>query len=168
MRYCFTLLALCLTVSLYAQHSNLLPERAAYKLSLPVKNGSVYEMDVPASPFVQQDNLIQIYPGETLYLEAEENDSHLKLTSVKKIENPEKTITVRCFQNKEHGEHQGMFLEIRNPFKKDLVYSARMLLMNKKWVDTDVLPVSAGLLGIETWPDVVLSFALYDWKVGEK
>ena len=165
MRYLLTLL---LTFSCFfseAQSNNLLPERHAYKLSLPVEKGSVYEMEVPASPYVQNRTIVQIYPGETLYFEAEEEDGKIQLTSVQKVEHPEKTIMISCRQNVQDGHNEGTMLKISNPFKRSILYSARIFPMNaNKWVKTNVLPVGARLSSIETWPDVILTLGFAGWR----
>jgi hypothetical protein len=165
------LASLLIFLSFYskAQNNNVLPERQIYKLNLPVDKGSVYEMDVPASPYVQKNSIVQIYPGETIYLEAEERDGNLLLTSVKKIEHPEKTITVTCIQNIKNKKHEGIMLKVDNPFKKDLVYTAMIFPMNaNKWLHSNVLPVNAGLSSFELWPDVILTIGLANWKFAYK
>jgi hypothetical protein len=160
-----------ISLSLYslAQSSNDLPVRTPYKLRLAVKKGSVYEMEVAATPYVQQESIVQIYPGETLYLEAEEKDGRLSLKSVKAIQDSSKTIMVSCVQNISNGKHEGVMLKVSNPFNRSLIYTARMfLLSSNKWVATDVIPVEAKLFGIEMWPDVVISFGLSDWQLSSK
>ena len=62
-----------------------------------------------------------------------------------------------------------MMLEIHNPFLKNLTYEAKMfLLRTKKWNDTDVYPVMAGISGIETWNDIIISLGLSNWKFIDK
>ena len=158
-----------LCFSAYSQADNALPARTAYKLSLPVTKGSVYEMDVAATPYVQNQTIVQIYPGETIYLEAGEKDGKLVLHSVKEIKNPTKTITVTCTQNVSKRAHENVMLKVTNPFDKSLSYSARMFLLKaNKWVGTNVLPVQPGIMGIEMWPDVIITFGLSDWELVSK
>lgn len=160
---------LSFSLCLQAQTGNEQPVRTAYKLSLPVSKGSVYEMDVAATPYVQKQSIVQVYPGETIYLEAEEKGGKLLLTSVKSIKDPAKTITVVCKQTVKNNKHENVMLQVTNPFNRNLIYTARMFpLAANKWVDTDVLPVDAGLSGFEVWPDVVISFGLSDWQLASK
>jgi hypothetical protein len=165
MKYLFSLVSLFLYLASYTQDNNLLPERTAFKLKLPVNKNSVYEMDVPSSPFVRNKNIVQIYPGETLFLEATIQDSVIRLTSVKDIKHPEKTITISLVQNATKKTHENMMLKVSNPFDKDLTYAARIFLMEaNKWVSTSVLPVRAGISSFEMWPDVIITIGLSDWK----
>jgi hypothetical protein len=41
-------------------------------------------------------------------------------------------------------------------------------LQGSKWIETDVLPVMAGLSGFETWPDIFTSIALSGWSFKAK
>jgi hypothetical protein len=142
-----------------------LTERQSFRLCLPVDKQSVYEMDVPASPYILNKNIIQIYPGETIYLEANETQDSMGLTSVKEIKNPEKTITIKCLQSVNKKKHEHIMLKVSNPFNRDLSYSARIFLMKEnKWISTDVMPVRARLSAYELWPDVIITMALHDWK----
>jgi hypothetical protein len=57
-------------------------------------------------------------------------------------------------------------LKITNMLSWDLRYDATMyLLKQKRWVKTDVYPVKAGLAGIETWQDIIVSLGLGNWKL---
>ena len=56
-------------------------------------------------------------------------------------------------------------LKIQNPFKQSLLYNAKIFfLRHRKWVDTNVYPVEAGLASIEIWPDVIISIVLEKWE----
>jgi hypothetical protein len=152
-----------------AQTDNALPVRTAYKMVLPVTKGSVYEMDVAATPYVQNQTIVQIYPGETIYLEAEEKDGKLILSSVKAIKDSTKTISVTCTQSVNKGNHENVMLKVTNPFNRSLTYSARMFhLKANKWLVTNVLPVRPGLTSFEMWPDVIITFGLFDWQLAAK
>jgi hypothetical protein len=59
-------------------------------------------------------------------------------------------------------------LKVVNPFPYDLIYTAQILTLRKKWSTTDVLPVRAGLSGFETWPNIIISIALGNWKLLQK
>lgn len=57
-----------------------------------------------------------------------------------------------------------MILQISNPFNKDLIYSAHLLLAtSNKWIKTDVLPIKAGKSSYEMWPDIIVSIVLDNW-----
>jgi hypothetical protein len=87
------------------------------------------------------------------------------MKSVKENINPEKTITITFSQLTEGKKHNGMILNIHNPFDKKLEYKANMFLMHyDKWVPTSVLPIQANLSAYETWPDIIVSIGLYGWE----
>jgi hypothetical protein len=156
-------------LTVFGQNENDLPQRQPYKLKLPVDKNFVYEMDVPESPYVVNRNIVQIYPGETIYLEAETSSDTLVLTSVKEIKYPEKTIVISCTQTVNKGKHERIILKVTNPFDKPLLYSATMFLMKtNKWVQTDVLPVEPKIASFEMWPDIVVTFGLSDWRLSKK
>ena len=140
--------------------------RDAYKQSLPVDNNSTFEQQVPASPFVFPDKTIQIFPGETIYIEISlKNSDIVGFKAVKEINDSSHTMILNFKQLSENGVHQQMMLTIYNPFQKKLSYYAVMsTLKNKNWVETDVLPIDPKLSGIEMWPDLVLSLGLGRWK----
>ena len=166
LRFLFLLIFIACSISGSTQTTNLLPVRTPYTLRLPVDKGSVYEMNIGAIAYVHNQTIVQIYPGETIFLEAEEKEGKLILTSVKEVTDPSKTVTVSCSQNVEDDKHQVVMIQVVNPFKKKLSYAARMfLLATNTWVTTNVLPVQPKLIGIEMWPDVVVSFGLGEWKL---
>ena len=168
MRYIFSFATLLVAIVSFSQNDNGLPERQAFKLKLPVDKKSTYEADIPASPYVRNDNIVQLYPGETVYLEAEESEGKLKLKSVKESKNPDKTISISFTQNIEKKRHVNMVLKVSNPFAKDLTYSAQIFIMKaNKWTPTNVLPVIAKLSAFEMWPDVIVTIGLGDWKLNQ-
>jgi hypothetical protein len=90
----------------------------------------------------------------------------VKLTAVKENKFKEKTIEIKFEQICEGRKHKLMMLTIKNPFSKDLNYGAGIYLMNnKKWVSTSVLPVLAGKVAFETWPDIIVSIALNNFTL---
>ena len=140
--------------------------RIAHKQSLAVDNNSILEQQVPGSPYVFPDKTIQIYPGETIYIEISLNNTEITgFKAVKEIKDSSHTMIINFKQISENGVHKRMILTINNPFGKKLLYHALMsTLGNKSWTETDVLPVEPKLSGIEMWPDVILSLGLGHWK----
>jgi hypothetical protein len=140
-------------------------KRTPYKLTVAVDKKTVYEEDINATPYVLPENTVQIYPGETVYLETHlENGTIKSMKAVKEITDSSKTLIVSFTQTVEKKVHQMMTLKIKNPFKKQLVYQASIYILKaKRWVQTDVLPVEPGLSGFETWPDVITSIGLGKW-----
>ena len=145
-------------------------KRTPYTLRIDVDNINFYEDQIGATPYVFPNNGMQIYPGETIYVEVEQDKGVIKsMKAVKKINNPKTTLTITFSQKSESKIHQMMMLKIQNPFPKNLTYEAKMFLLKQnKWFDTDVYPVMAGLSAFETWPDIIISLGLGSWKFTDK
>jgi len=153
------------TATLCFGQANYLPERKAFRLSLVVDDTTFYSVNIKASAFVLPDNTVQLYSGEKVYVEVEIEGNEIKsMRSVKENNNPAKTLTISFVQHTEGRKHDQMVLEIANPFKKKLEYTAHIFLMKQnKWVGTNVLPVSEKITAFENWPDIITTIALSGW-----
>lgn len=149
----------------YAQNEK--EKRDEFTLILPVDEEQYYEQKVDSSLYFIKEKVLQIYPGEKLFIEVEINKK--EITSMKVVKenlNPEKTIEIEFTQTVKDRKSDMMMLEIVNPFKKDLEYKAMMFIVgHDKWISTSVLPVKAKLTGYETWPDVIITLVLTEWKL---
>jgi hypothetical protein len=145
-------------------------KRTPYILRIDVDKVNFYEDQIGATPYVFPNNGMQIYPGETIYVEVEQDNGVIKsMKAVKQINSPKTTLTISFSQKSENKIHQMMMLKIQNPFPKNLTYDAKMFLMKQnKWFDTGVYPVMAGLSAFETWPDIIISLGLGSWKFTDK
>ena len=142
-------------------------QRKPYTLKMWIDKETFYEEALKASSYVYPDNSVQLYPGETVYLEAElEQDSISRLTAVPEIRDSSNTIIVTFMQQTDGNVHRMMLLKIVNPFRNNLSYHAFIYLMkHSKWVKTSTIPVMAGLAAYETWPDIITSIALGGWRI---
>jgi hypothetical protein len=109
---------------------------------------------------------VQMYPSETVFIEVEQTNGVIKsIKAVKSIKDSTKTISLNFKQTTKGKIHDSMMLTVHNPFPYELEYQAGIFLMKqKKWVKTSILPIGAGLTNYETWPDVITSIALRQWK----
>jgi hypothetical protein len=166
MRIIISILFLILNGSAIAQESNDRPGRDSVTLMMPVSEENYYESRVPKSSFIVGPNILQLYPGDSIFLEIEHTGSKITdMKSVKRNLNPNKTLKITFIQTAEGNKHSNMILSVHNPFKQDLQYEALMRLMNtEEWVQTSIIPVKAGLVGIEMWQDIIVSIALVEWK----
>ncbi len=162
------IITILLSISLvftYAQNKK--KNRVEFTLTLPVDGEQYYEQKVESSPYFVKENVLQIYPGEKLFIEVEKVKK--EITSMKVVKenlNPEKTIEIKFTQEVKDRKSEMMMLKVVNPFKKDLEYEAMMFIVgHNKWINTNVLPVKAKLTGFETWPDVIITLVLSDWKL---
>lgn len=171
MRYILILSLFFLTVpsNSKGQDSAIL-KRTPYTLRIDVNKVNFYEEQIGATPYIFPNNGMQIYPGETIYVEIEQDNGVIKsMRAVKEITNPKTTLTITFSQKSENKIHQMMMLKIQNPFPKNLTYIAKMFLLKQnKWIDTNVYPIAAGLSAYETWPDIITSLGLGSWTFTDK
>jgi hypothetical protein len=161
--YCLTFLI----ANAFGQSGNERPVRDSFTLVMPVSKETFYESHIQSSPFIVGPKVLQLFPGDTVFIEIEQvNGLITDVKSVKENKNPEKTLEISFTQNVNNNVHASMTLKVKNPFQKDLSYQAMIRLMSSgKWAKTSIIPVKAGLLGFETWPDVIISIALNEWKL---
>ena len=162
------ILALILSLTFgfsYGQNEKI--NREEFTLKLPVDGEQFYEQEVESSPYFVKENVLQIYPGEKLFIEVELNKK--EITSMKVVKEnlkPEKTIEIGFTQNTKNRKNESMMLKVVNPFKRDLEYKAMMFIVgNNQWINTNVLPVKSQLTGYETWSDVIITLVLSEWKL---
>jgi hypothetical protein len=158
---------LLLTLYSFSQNSNERTTRDSFTLVMPVGKETFYESRIPSTPFIVGPQILQLFPGDTVFIEILQVDGKITdIKSVKENKNPDKTLEITFSQNLEGKVHSGMMLKVKNPFKKDLSYEAMVRYMQSgKWEETSILPVKAGLWGYEMWPDVIVSIALNEWKL---
>jgi hypothetical protein len=141
--------------------------RNEFVLKLPIDGESLYQQKIESTPYFVKDKVLQLYPGEKLFIEVEHLKKQIiKMSVVKKPINPDVTIEVSLIQNVKDGKSESMMLKISNPFKWDLKYKAMMFIVGQdKWILTNVLPVKANLSSIEIWNDVIITLVLSDWEL---
>ena len=149
----------------YAQNEKV--NRDEFTLKLPVDGVQYYEQKVESSPYFVKEKVLQIYPGEKLFIEAEIVKK--EITSMKVVKenlNPKKTIEIEFTQTVKDRKNEMMMLKVVNPFNKDLQYNAKMFIVgHDKWINTNVYPVMAKLVGYEVWSDVIITLVLTEWKL---
>jgi hypothetical protein len=142
-------------------------KRLAFDLKLFVDDNQFYNSPMGETNYIINDSIVQIFPGEKLFIEAEVvNNKLTNFRIVNDIKDKSKTLVVDFRQTIKGKVHEQMTLSIDNPFDKQLRYKAMMNLMkNNKWVKTSVYPVMPGLRGIEIWPDLITSLALVGFEL---
>ena len=162
------LLSIILILSFEATYSqNIIINREPFILKLPVDGKQYYKQEIKTSPYFVKENDLQIYPGEKLLIEVKTKKKEIvSMKVVKENLNPKKTIQIEFTQNVKNRMSKSMILKIDNPLKKDLEYEALMYIVgHKKWIRTSVIPVRANLKSFETWPDVIISLVLRNWRL---
>lgn len=153
------------SISVYAQNEK--PERDAFELSITIDTINFYKQDVLKSPYFVKEKILQIYPTEKIFIEAEiKADSIHTMKVVKENINTEKTIIIEFTQNAENRIHKNMLLSVTNPFNKTLSYEALMYINGvDKWIPTSIIPIKPNLSNFEFWNDIILSLVLIEWKI---
>jgi hypothetical protein len=154
----------------YSQVLKLNKKRPAFDLQLFVDDTRLYKAPMGETDYIINDSIIQIFPGEKLFIEADVVNNRLtNFQIVSEIKDKNKTLIIDFKQTTKGKVHEQMILTIDNPFDKQLDYKAMMNLMkNKKWVNTSVYPVMPKLKAIEMWPDLITSLALIGFELKEK
>src|SRR6478609_124457 len=119
--------AITLSQTFFGQDSIL--KRRPYKLMVVVDQNTVYEEELKPYPYVFPNNSMQIYPGEKIFVEVEqENGVIKKISAVKENIDPAKTLVISFEQITENGKHHSMQLTIKNPFSQKLIYKTKIFL----------------------------------------
>lgn len=141
--------------------------RDSFYLNIVVDSDNNYGMDIQTSPYFVKDYILQIYPTEKLFIETElKNDTIFSMKVVKENIYPEKTIVVEFKQSAEDRNKVSMFLNVKNPFDKNLIYKARMFTpFSNELKATSIIPVKPKLSAFEIWPHAIISLVLTDWKL---
>ena len=157
----FSIMMMFIATSLSAQ--DLFPlKRKPYLLTVAVDKKNTYEENLPESNYVLRDLTVQLYPGESVFIEIEQENGIVKnVRAVTENKFPEKTLIISFTQISKKKVHESMMLKIQNPFKYTLKYDAKTYLLNyKNWVNARVLPVQPGLSAYESWPELITSVAI--------
>ncbi|MDR2434157.1 MAG: hypothetical protein LBD47_06290 [Treponema sp.] len=89
-----------LTAFIYPDE-NYIIERSSFDLILNIDEENYWQGTIPQSPYIINGNYVQLYPGETLFLEAEFLENKIiKLSVVKEILNENNTIAIEFNQIK--------------------------------------------------------------------
>jgi hypothetical protein len=154
----FALTALICT-SQTVQMSN---SRQDYHMHLTIDADMVYEATIKESQYIVMDSIIQIYPGEKLFVEAEfKKGSQPTLKVVSNVVDNNKTMTLVFLQESSDKKHKQMVLTIDNPFEQKIGFNAIL----SKMVDITItitpnLTVPAKSISTFTWPDILTSILL--------
>jgi hypothetical protein len=141
--------------------------RQAFTLEIAANETQQYKAEINEGPFFVHDKILQIYCGETVFIECEiTGDSISKMKVVSKNLNPNKTIEIEFTQDSKDRKKITTMLELKNPFERELIYEASMLTpRNKQWRETSIIPIAAKLSSYEIWPHPIVSLALTKWKL---
>lgn len=156
-----------MTAMTFCQSVQMSNTRPDYKIQLAVKSDILYEATIRGSQYIIIDSVIQIFPGEKLFVEAEivkENLTNFKM--VPQIKDSSKTLTIEFLQEVSGKEHKQMVLSVDNPFNKKFEYNAIISRMiDKKPVMISDLTIPAKAKSVQTWPDILTALILKSFKI---
>ena len=140
------------------------PRRQAHQLSLPVADKVQYKYDVPAGLFVRNNDTLQLFPGEKVFLEVNHNGREIKgVKAVQQISEPLRTLTISFRQVADSTTHKNMLLTIDNPFDKQLQCTMLLgVILAKRWERGGALNIPPGKTA-QAWPQILISLSLQDW-----
>lgn len=140
--------------------------REAFKLNLAVNEKQYYCMDVANTPYMVKEKILQIYPGEKIFIETEvKSDTIFSMKTVEKNLHPEKTIIVEFSQDASDKTNISMFLNVTNPFNKTLNHDALMYTVEgAQWEKTSIIPIGPKLQNFETWGYAIVTLVLDNWR----
>jgi len=161
----FSLIICLISTFCFAQNDK--EFRDEFTLKISVDSVQFYQQEVPKSKYFVKDGVLQIFPGENLFIETETNGNEITaMKVVKENLNPTKTIELKFYQTTEGRKHEQMMLEVKNPFNKELNYDAMMFIVgHKDWIKTSIIPIKPKLMNFEMWNDVIITLVLSNWRI---
>lgn len=138
-----------------------------FTVPLVQDDGRPFEMLFQHPIPIAQERFISLFPGETIYVEAEAKDGHLvNWKAVESNTNPDKTL---IFTLEQSAELRGMLLNVTNPFPQMLKYHVEMMLPNSEDLHkTSSCPVVPnGGQGYEIWPNAIFQLVFHDFRLIE-
>ena len=142
-------------------------DRADLNIKLYVDSTHFYNEEVKSGAYFTAENVLQIYPTEKVFVEAEVNKFGINsLKTVANNLNPDRTIVIEFYQEPKGNKHGSMKLKISNPLDKNLKYKVKSLGLNTdKWQNREVKAVAAKGNVTETFPDIILKVVMTDWEL---
>lgn len=156
-----------LTVMTFCQSVQISNNRPDYKILLAVNNDVLYEATIKGSQYIIIDSVIQIFPGEKLFVEADiVRDNLTNFKMVPQITDSSKTLTIEFLQEVNGKEHKQMVLRVDNPFNQKLEYNAiSSRITDKTPVMISDLTIPANAKSVQTWPDILTALILKSFKI---
>ncbi|WPD21478.1 MAG: hypothetical protein SD837_14870 [Candidatus Electrothrix scaldis] len=140
------------------------PCRKNHSFKLKLEDGTFYEHTSDLDPPAVQPAFILIFPGEKLFIEATEGkDAPQDFKHVPENIHPERTLVFKFTQTEDEKLSPGMFLNVHNPFARDLRYRLAITPLGKEGLfKTSSCPVLAGKQVFEHWPYPLFQVAVAD------
>lgn len=163
MKNLFTLTFLFFNLLTFSQD---LEKRKAYTLEIAADETQQYQTEVPESPYFVKEKILQLFCGESVFVECEvQGDSISTMKVVEKNIHPKKTIIIEFTQDSEDRKNIRTMLIVKNPFNRTLIYEAGMFTpLGQIWKPTSIIPIQPNLQNYEMWPHAIITLALDKWR----
>ncbi len=140
-----------------------LSERKTTHVDLRFDSDHRFEVDLPGSPIIHEDE-VNMIPGEEFFVEMEVVKGRLvHPRRVEKNIHPEKTLQLHFYQS---ADKPTMLFTISNPFKQTLKYRSEIVPAGQtEFQDTSNVGVRAELTSYEMWPFPIVRILLSDFRL---
>jgi TPR repeat protein len=140
------------------------------KVHLFDNSGQAFEVDVPASPYI--DDAIVLYPGDDFFVTGDEKDGLLvNLRFVDPPAAPKEVLHVHFAQEKGVNGTYQMILTVQSFYGRWLGYHAIMHHASQPpriYRQTSTCPIAPMARGMEMWPDTLSALRLRDFRFDQK
>ena len=111
----------------------------------------------------EKSDTIVLHPGDIFYARFQRDGGSLTLAGVNKEADKAAQVILKMGPLK---EIHGTMLQVENKFDRNLYYKAEIHLLSKnKRLNTSVMPVIAGKLSFESWPNVIEELVLSGFEL---
>lgn len=138
--------------------------RAPFSLTLQKQDGTQFNNTFDRALPIITGRWITLFPGETLYIEADPTDPELKnFRAVEKNVHPDKTLVFRFEQMEGKAD---MMLKVHNPFDRNLKYHVVMMTPDSdRLLKTSSCPVMPKKDVFESWPHAIFQLLFFEFKL---
>ena len=141
--------------------------RSPFPIRLKLPNGEQFESTFSSPLPILAGDLITVFPGETINVEARVKDNRLvDLTAVSNVREPDRTLVFSLKQEPTIGDGAGMILKVESPFTGVLKYRLGMMLPSgDNLLKTSSWPLHEGIPVIEHWPYPIFQIVATDFEL---
>lgn len=138
-------------------------------ISVILRDGSKFDTTLPPPTPIVQPGQLFIFPGQTLYLEADlDGDKLTNFKLVPSVVHPEKTLTLKFTQESGGAAGNMMMFNISNPFDRPMKYRAGLMHLDpadSRLFKTSACPVVAKGNAFETWSEPLFQLVMADFHL---
>lgn len=158
------LLFVVLTAHGFAQKPK--PYRQAYLQAMYIDSTEYYGQELDSTPFFGNNNLLQLFTGEQVFIDATINQNQLSLRSMEVDSSYKPSLGVLLEQQHTGSKHNSVTLTITNNLKKDVWVMVSAFEMDQKnWGADKPLLIPKRKTTTVVWKERITSVLISDWKL---